>query len=86
LCVHYLKHILYAKRVGNLRRAEFFLNLIWSSPKGIVRLQLGQFFFFEKTKLAHPNWHQRESNLRPQEEAHFQVPNQYLQFASILWL
>lgn len=34
--------------------------------------------FFERAKLAHLlNWHQRESNLKPQERAHSQISNQY---------
>jgi len=37
------------------------------------------FFFFEEAKLAHLNWHQRESNLRPRRGAHSQVPSQYHQ-------
>ncbi|CAJ2676558.1 unnamed protein product [Trifolium pratense] len=36
---------------------------IQSPPSGKYDL-----FFFEEAKLAHPNWRQRESNLRPQEE------------------
>jgi len=33
--------------------------------------------FFEEVKLAHRNWHQRESNLRPRVGAQSQVPSQY---------
>jgi len=36
-------------------------------------------FFFEDAKLAHLNWHGRESNLRPQGGAHFQIAGQYHQ-------
>jgi len=35
--------------------------------------------FFEEVKLAHLNWHWRESNLRPREGTHSQVPSQYHQ-------
>jgi len=35
--------------------------------------------FFEEVKLTHPNWHQRESNLRPWGGAHSQVLSQYHQ-------
>jgi len=33
--------------------------------------------FFEEAKLAHPNCHQRESNLKPRGGAHSQIPSQY---------
>jgi len=31
----------------------------------------------EEPKLAYLNWHKRESNLRPQREAHSQISSQY---------
>ena len=37
------------------------------------------FFFFEKAKLAHLNWHFRESNTRPWGDAYFHVASQYHQ-------
>ena len=45
-------------------------------------------FFFEEAKLAHLNWHRRESNMRPQGGAHSQVPTsgqpKWVQFMEIL--
>ena len=35
--------------------------------------------FFEEAKLTHPNWHLRESNLRPWGWPRSQVPSQYHQ-------
>jgi len=36
-------------------------------------------FFYFKAKLAYPNWHRGESNMRPWGEAHTKVPSQHHQ-------
>jgi len=67
-----------AQAVTYKPQAENMSSLFLTSPKGGNRKR-NDFFFVEEVKLAHPNWHRVESNLRPWGGENSKVSSQHHQ-------